>query len=182
MASTNFANRYGLNVKLYKHPKADSASAVTTIDFANECTLELSSDIVWATGGQNAANRIGFRNPIEGTFTISTQIMTDDLKRLLTGADLSAEGTEITFKNDGMDDETVYYVIEGDTVWKGEGGDTKAEHIVCHKALPRRAYNVTYNGSSDPTSVSIEFELLADTETGTKDKVVTITTPVASTD
>lgn len=164
-----FANRCGLNVNIYKYPKGESASAVE-VPFANECALDLSGDITWATGGQAASKLIGFPNPIEGTFKISTQIMTNALLAIISGADATEEATEITFKND-PDAATVYYVIEADTVWKDKAGETKAENIIVHKALPKRAYNITYNGSGDPVSVDVEFELLEDAD----GKVVSIT-------
>ena len=164
-----FANRCGLNVNIYKYPKAEEASAIE-VPFANECALDLSGDITWATGGQAASKLIGFPNPIEGTFKISTQIMTDALLALISGADATAETTEISFKND-PDADTIYYVIEADTVWKDKAGETKAETITVHKALPKRAYNITYNGSGDPISVDVEFELLEDAD----GNVVTIT-------
>ncbi len=164
-----FANRCGLNVNIYKYPKAGEASAVE-VPFANECALDLSGDITWATGGKAASKLIGFPNPIEGTFKISTQIMTNALLALISGADATQDATEITFKND-PDAATVYYVIEADTVWKNKIGETEAENIVVHKALPKRAYNITYNGSGDPVSVDVEFELLEDAD----GKVVSIT-------
>lgn len=155
-----FANRCGLNVNIYKYPKGEGASVVE-VPFANECALDLSGDISWATGGQAASKLIGFPNPIEGTFKISTQIMTNALLALISGADATQDSTEVVFKND-PDAETVYYVIEADTVWKDKAGATKAENITVHKALPKRAYNITYNGSGDPVSVDVEFELLED--------------------
>lgn len=164
-----FANRCGLNVNIYKYPKGDSGTAVE-VPFANECALDLSGDITWATGGQAASKLIGFHNSIEGTFKISTQIMTNALLALISGADATASAPEITFKNDPSA-AIVYYVIEADTVWKDKAGETKAENIIVHKALPKRAYNITYNGSGDPVSVDVEFELLEDAD----GKVVSIT-------
>ena len=97
--------------------------------------------------------------------------MTNALLALISGADATASAsTEIVFKNESTA-ATVYYVIEADTVWKDKAGETHTENIVVHKALPKRAYNITYNGSGDPISVDIEFELLEDSD----GKVVTIT-------
>ena len=81
-----FANRCGLDVKIYKYPKGASATAIE-IPFANECALDVTGDIAWATGGKNASKLIGFHNPIEGTFKITTQIMTEALLALMAGAD-----------------------------------------------------------------------------------------------
>jgi hypothetical protein len=164
-----FANRCGLNMKIYKYPKTEGGTFVE-VDFANECALDISGDITWANGGQYGSKLVGFPNPIEGTFKISTQIMTKKLLTLITGADATADATEYVFKNE-FSAETIYYVIEADTVWKNAEGKTEAEAITVHKALPKRAYNIVYNGSGDPVSVDIEFELLAD---GVEQKVVTI--------
>lgn len=164
-----FANRCGLDVNIYKYPKGADASAVQ-VPFANECALSVNGDITWTTGGQNASKMIGFHNPIEGTFKISTQIMTNELLTLIAGADATAASNVVEFKNDENSD-TYYYVIEASTVWKDKAGSTHAEDIVIHKALPKKAYNISYNGAGDPVSVDVEFDLLED-ENG---KVVTIT-------
>ena len=169
MALTNelsFANRYGLNVQIYKYPKAEDAEVAIAVDFANECSLEITGDITWATGGQTASKLVGFHNPMEGTFTISTQLMNTQLLELVSGNDISeSTGTAsaITFKN--TYDSIYYYVIVADTVWQDETGKTYTETVTIHKALPKRAYNITYNGEGDPTSLDIEFELLEDGET-----------------
>lgn len=165
-----FANRCGLNMMIHKYPKSEEGTPIE-VDFANECGLELASDITWATGGKYAGKIVGFPNPIEGTFRLSTQIMTKKLLTLVTGADATAETNEYVFKNDTSAG-AIYYVIEADTVWQNAEGKTETESIVIHKALPKRAYNVVYNGAGDPISVDIEFELLAE---GEDQKVVTIT-------
>lgn len=164
-----FANRCGLNLTV----KNFDTSKIGTIeiDFANECALELAGDTTWATGGQFGSKLVGFPNPIEGTFRISTQIMTKEILNLLVGGEVGATATDFVFKNDTTTSIN-YYTIEGDTVWQNAKGVTEAEHIVIHKALPKRAYNVVYNGSGDPISVDVEFELLAD---GDEAKIVTIT-------
>lgn len=159
-AANSFANRYGLNVVISKYG-AETGESTITVDFANECALDLQGDTTWATGGQNAAKKVGFPNPYEGTFKISTQLMTEQLLALLSGADATGEVSSIVFKNDS-EAATVYYVIEGETVWKTTGGATKTEAVKMHKALPKRAYNITYNGSGDPVSVDIEFDLMED--------------------
>lgn len=156
-----FANRCGLNMNIYKYPKAADGAASLVVDFANECALDVSGDITWATGGQYASKFVGFNNPMEGTFRISTQLMTKQLLALIAGADATAGATEVVFKNTAAES-TIYYVIEADTVWKNPEGTTKTEHITVHKALPKRAYNVVYNGSGDPISIDIEFELMED--------------------
>lgn len=169
--SMQFSNRCGLDVNIYKHPKTGTGStAAVEVPFANECALDVTGDITWSTGGKTASKQIGFHNPIEGTFKISTQIMTNELLALISGADATAASSTVEFKNDTSAD-IVYYVIEADTVWKDKAGSTHTENIVVHKALPKRAYNISYSGSGDPVSIDIEFELLEDAD----GKVVTIT-------
>ena len=85
MNTTQFANRYGLNIEIFASTDAEMKTALMTIDFANVSDISLSGDRTWATGGQDHANKIGFNNPIEGTFKLSTQIMTMELLNLMAG-------------------------------------------------------------------------------------------------
>ena len=69
--TTQVANRCGVDLKIYKY-KADGTieeegTPLLTIDFCNEVSWEITSDSVWATGGQTHANKIGFVNPVEGS-------------------------------------------------------------------------------------------------------------------
>ncbi len=152
------ANRYGLNLKL-TNIKDDSDTAV--IDFANEVSLEISGEITWATGGQSHVKMIGFKDPKEGTLKISTQVTTMQVMQLLAGGDLSDKSNKVSFKDDSKS-AFKYYKIEGDTVWKDEEGVVYNEKVTVYKACVKPNYNVTYNGSGDPTSIDIEFELATD--------------------
>lgn len=107
--TTQFANRYGLNIKIYDYELDEQGAVVEPtgtpkmlIDFANVCDVDISGDRVWATGGQAHANKIAFNDPIQGTFTISTQILTTQLLALMSGGDIPI-GTEaedeIVFQN-----------------------------------------------------------------------------------
>lgn len=154
------ANRYGLNLKL-TNIKDETDTAV--IDFANEVSLEISGEITWATGGQGHVKMIGFKDPKEGTLKISTQVTTMQVMQLLAGGKLTDKGNKVSFKDDGKI-AFKYYKIEGDTVWKDEEGVVYNEKVTVYKALVKPNYNVTYNGSGDPTSIDIEFELAVDKE------------------
>ena len=57
-----------------------------------------------------------------------------------------------------------YYKIDGDTVWQDEDGNIYTEHVIAYKALVKPNYNITYNGSGDPVSIDIEFQLAEDKE------------------
>lgn len=159
-AATQYANRKGLDFKIYAYPKTNGASALLTIDYVNEVSLDLSSGTVWATGGQSHANKIPFNDPMEGTFTVSTQIMTPELMALISGQDMATWTLgEITFNNDV---DTPFYVIEGTTTWKDKSGTYYTESVVCHKAAPEKAVNITYTGEGDPNSMDVVFNLAED--------------------
>lgn len=160
---TKMANRYGLDIKFYDYNSngtlAQDAKPVATVTFANEVSMELSSEVTWATGGQNHANRIGFKDPTEGTFSISTQLVTMELLGLAAGMDVAKVNDTISFTNDKESATPKSYIIKGTTVWQGEDGSTYYEEVTAYKAVVKPGYSVTYNGSGDPQSLDIEFEL-----------------------
>ena len=162
-ATTQYANRKGLDFKIYAYPKTEEATPLMTIDFVNEVACELTSNTVWATGGQNHANKIPFNDPFEGTFTVSTQILTPQLMAMLAGQDISSftAGSEVVFNNNT---ETTFYVIEGTTTWKDKDGKLYAEDVKCFKAAPEKALNITYTGEGDPNSMDIVFNLAEDSD------------------
>lgn len=162
-ATTQFANRYGLNIQIYASTDAEMANSLMTIDFANVSDISLSGDRTWATGGQDHANKIGFNNPIEGTFKLSTQIMTIELLNLMAGGTPDdANTTTVVFENT-TNAMPKYFIIKAETVWQDADGLTYAETLTFHKACPRRAFNISYSGDGDPTSVDVEFDLMQDT-------------------
>lgn len=116
--TTQYANRMGSDLKFFKFGTADldTATPVVTVDFANEVSVDISGGNTWATGGKKHANKIAFSDPMEGTITISTQLMTTAMLALIAGKDISAvSGSEVTFNNN---DETQFWIITGDTIWK----------------------------------------------------------------
>lgn len=159
--TTQFANRYGLNVEIYDHTDTSMESALMTIDFANVSEVNISGDRVWATGGQDHANKIGFNDPLQGTLKLSTQIMTMELLALMSGTDVGAASTSVVFEN-AANSVPKYYIIKAETVWQDAGGQTYSETLTFHKACPKRAFNISYNGDGDPTSTDIEFDLMQD--------------------
>lgn len=176
--NVTFANRYGLNVLVYAYGTdlsatgEDAVAPLLTIDFANTCEADISGDRVWATGGQGHVNRVAFNDPIQGTFRISTQLMTAKLLDLMAGNDIALENTadEIVFQN-AANGTPVYYMVVATTVWQGEDKKSYAETLTFHKVCPRRALNISYSGEGDPTSVDVEFDVLEDPNTH---KVLTI--------
>lgn len=225
------ANRKGLNTRLYKY---SDKSLFMNIDFANISVVDLSSNRVFATGGQNQGKRVGFDDPIEGTLRLSTQIVPLEIIALCcsstgvtTGADLAirevltcatagtitlsetpvagtlyvfaqaqdmagtpaattSTGTSVTidgatvgdkyvayYINADAEAQTVFfdnndtpsdYIIYSDTVWKGEDDTVYAEQIHAYKAMPQKALSMTYQGSGDPISIDITFDLLEDND------------------
>ena len=168
--TTKMANRYGLNVTIYDYTDTQMATALMTIDFANVSNIEVTSDRVWATGGQDHANMIGFNNPLNGTFTLSTQIMTSELLNLMAGGEAGSATDTIIFQNDSST-APKYYIVKAETVWQDDAGTTYAETMTFHKACPQRAINISYSGEGDPLSVDVVFDLMQNSDK----KLLTIT-------
>jgi len=158
--TTKMANRYGLNIEFYEYDSHGTigSNAVATVDFANEVSIELTSELTWATGGQAHDNLIPFKDPTKGTLKISTQVVNMMMMKLAAGDDLSGDNNKVSFKNLGSASPK-FYIIKGSTVWQGEDGTTYEETITAYKACVKPGYNATYNGSGDPQSLDIEFEL-----------------------
>lgn len=157
--TTKVANRFGVDLVFHEY----GASATTgdiTIDYANEVSFEITGDAVYATGGQGHKRLIGFNNPIEGSMTISTQIITQQLLALITADSTSGSST---FKSQ---DENKYYTVTGTTSWKAEDGTVYTETITVHKCFVRPNYSAAYTGDGDPHSIDINIELLEDGDNG----------------
>lgn len=158
--TTQLANRYGLNTKVFQYKGyTKESTALMNIDFANLSEINVSGDAVWATGGQSHGNIVAFYNPLGGTFKLSTQIMTPELLALMAGKILKDGETTIVFENTAESVIPNYFVITSETVWQDKDGATYAENLTFHKAFAKRALNITYDGSGDPVSCDIEFEL-----------------------
>lgn len=160
---TKMANRYGLNIKFYNYVSdgelEDDAEPIVTIDFANEVSIEVTSELTWATGGQAHANMISFKDPTEGTITISTQVTTLEVLALAAGLDPTEVTDTVSFMNDAQSSIPKSYIVKGETVWQGEDGTTYNEEITAYKAYVKPAHSAVYNGSGDPQNMDIEFEL-----------------------
>lgn len=158
--TTKTANRYGIDWEFYAY-KGDGkidGEPLAKIPFANETSIELSSDLVWATGGQAHANMISFIDPIQGTLKFSTQIITMQLMNLVAGNDIKTASNEVVFTNSKRTGDK-YYIARGKTVRQGEDGVTYSETITAYKVCVKPSWNATYNGSGDPQSLDVEFEL-----------------------
>ena len=170
--TTQLANRYGLNTKLYAFGTyGEEAEPVMNIDFVNLSEISIEGDTVWATGGQAGSNKVGFNNPMTGSFKLSTQIVTSEILTLLAGKDVADATNTIVFENTADGTISPYYTITSETVWQDEKGNKYSQDLIFHKAKAKRALNIQYNGSGDPISLDIEFELATDED----DKLLTIT-------
>lgn len=161
-ATTKIANRMGVDLVFHKYGETATTDDVT-VDFANEVSIEVTGDAVYATGGQEHKRIIGFNNPIEGSMTISTQIVTPALMKIITNDTTSTTVGTYTFKSR---DDIPYYKITGTTIWKGEDGTVYTETITAHKCLVRQNYSAAYVGDGDPHSLDINIELLEDDTDG----------------
>lgn len=163
-ANTNkIANRYGLHTKVFNYPKADNDSPVLTIDFANITDIELTSDVIWATGNRNHDNQVPFDEPYQGSFTFQTQCIPLQLLALITNDAVSNDVGEVVFKNDlNGTASPKFYVLESDTIWKDENGEILNETMTAYKARPRKNYTASYSGTGDPQSISVVFDMVGD--------------------
>ncbi len=222
------ANRKGAKIQLRKY---SDNSLFAYIDYANSIAIELTSNRVYATGGDSGARQVGFDDPIEGTLKISTQIVPIEFMALACSPDGVAEGGEIAKREkltlasgkltltetpvagtiyvykDGEDitstpaataatgtevtieggsDGDIYvayyiaasekaqsitfsnnqtpgcYIIYGNTVWKDTNDVIVGEHFKAHKAMPQKAFSITYQGSGDPLTFEMTFDLMED--------------------
>lgn len=164
-ATNKIANRYGLDTKVYSYPYATGDAPILTIDFANITDIELTSDVVWATGDRNHSNQVPFDEPYQGSFTFQTQCVPLKLIALITNeADtVTGDTGKVTFKNDrdGTASPKFYYLVS-ETIWKDENGAILDEKMTAYKARPRKNYTASYSGTGDPQSVSVVFDLADD--------------------
>ena len=223
------ANRKGANVQLRKY---SDKSLFAYIDYVNSVAVELSSNRVYATGGDSGARQVGFDDPIEGTIKLSTQIVPIEFVALAcspdgvedggeigirekitvkeegkitltktpvagtiyvfkdgeditaTPAATTATGTEVTIASAKVNEVYVAYyivasedaksatfnnektpgcyIIYGDTVWKDTNDTISAEHFKAYKAMPQKSFSITYQGSGDPLTFEMTFDLMED--------------------
>ena len=223
------ANRRGTNIRLYKY---SDQSLYMNIPFGRVTALEATASRVYAQGGPTDARLIGFDDPIEGTFKITTQIIPIELIALactpdgvtdggdwavreeikattagkvtltdtpiagtiyvykkaddLTGEPAATTATDKEVTVTGAQVGDVYvayylkevstaksvtfnnnttpgsYIIYCDPTYKAEDDAIVAEQIKCFKAMPQKAISLSYQGSGDPASMDLTFDLLED--------------------
>ena len=158
--NTRIANRYGLNIRLCDANNLDTV--YQTIDFANISSIDISGDAVFAHGGAAHEKRVGFYDKLVGEFTLSTQILTNNLLCLMTGGTAAWDGSSpIVFKNRLLEQVRTFTLI-GETVWQDKNGNVYGEQLILHRVRPRIAYNRKYALDGDVASVDIVFDLMQD--------------------
>lgn len=158
--TTRIANRYGIDL-VFHDISATGTDGDITVDFANEVSIEITGDAVYATGEQGHRRLVGFNNPLEGNITISTQIMTPQLMKLIAADDETTNGAVFKTRPDQK-----YYKVTGATVWKGEDGVTYKENLTAFKCLIQANYSAAYTGDGDPHSVDITVQMFETAEDG----------------
>lgn len=157
---THIANRYGLNIRLCDANDLDTV--YQTIDFANISSIDISGDVVFAHGGAAHEKRVGFYDKFVGEFTLSTQILTNDLLCLMTGGTANWDGSSpIVFRNRLLEQVRTFALI-GETVWQDKNGRAYGEQLILHRVRPRVAYKRTYTTDGDAASVDIVFDIMQD--------------------
>lgn len=71
----------------------------------------------------------------------------------------SEDAKSATFNNDKTPG---CYIIYGDTVWKDTNDTITAEHFKAYKAMPQKSFSITYQGSGDPLTFEMTFDLMED--------------------
>lgn len=227
------ANKCGVNFTLREY---GTNKPYLYFDFINEYAEDLKRDRSFATGGQYAANLVGFEGKLEGTIKISTQIIPIEVIALAaggsitTGADIavrevikvtevgklnlsespiagslyvykldkdcdgepaateatdkvvtvtgaavgdkyvayyfktSAEAKTVIFNENNT---SAFYTLDGYTKMKDTEGLDSIEYVKGYKLQPQQAIALTYNGGSDPISLDVTFDILADDEGNT---------------
>ena len=87
MAGTLFAIKDAIDLKIKK--KGDE-TVFTTIDYLNDCQIQMDSEQVYAT--KKGDNFISFSSGRTGTLTMNCQVMDDDFLCMMLGATKDAQG------------------------------------------------------------------------------------------
>ena len=222
------ANRRGTDIRLYRY---SDGALFMRIPFGRVTSTETTASRVWARGGVSDANIVGFDDPVEGTLTITTEIIPIEILALACSPDgvqeggewatreeLAATGGKITltetpiagslfvYKKDSdaegdpvattstdkdvtlgeATEGEIYvayylkevseakkvtlsnrvtpgsYIVYADTTYKADDDTIVAEQIKYYKAMPQKAISLTYQGSGDPASMDLVFDLAED--------------------
>lgn len=158
--NTPISNRYGLNIRLCDANNLDIV--YQTIDFANISSIDIKGDTVFAHGGAAHEKKVGFYDKLVGEFTLSTQILTNDLLCLMTGGVASWDGSSpIVFRNRLLEQARTFAIL-CETIWQDKNGHAYSERLTLHRIRPRIAYNRKYALDGDVANVDIVFDIMQD--------------------
>ena len=87
MAGTLFAIKDAIDLKI---KKKGEETVLTTIDYLNDCQIQMDSEQVYAT--KKGDNFISFSSGRTGTLTMNCQVMDDDFLCMMLGATKDAQG------------------------------------------------------------------------------------------
>lgn len=159
----NLANRYGLDIRIFDEDSI--GNKFQKIDFGKFSNVNFEEKMIYARGGSNKEKLIGFYGDFIGEFTLSTQILDNDLISLMSG---NAGGTinwdsasPIVFKPHLLE-KSHYFVLSAKTVWQDDSGNVYEEFLIFHKVKPRVAYASKYSGD-DTAFAEVVFDVIQDT-------------------
>lgn len=89
-ASTQMANRDVVDL-IFK--RCDTGKPFLHMNYANTSTTNVTSESVFAYGGQGRPKKVTFNGEKSGTISFETQMQTPKLWSLISGADISATGS-----------------------------------------------------------------------------------------
>ena len=176
--NANFANREVADLMLMDY---STKKMFLNVDWANVTSTSFEGDRVFATGGQGAPNRVQFDGSRTGTLTIEAQVYPVKVFQMLSGNDL---GTEANFLKRGVEYVVYYYKkaakpqvihldskhfpkayrVEGSVPYKTENDEIVEAHPIWYKAAPQAAFELSWQNTGDPVSLTMTFDVMADAD------------------
>lgn len=160
------ANKCGVNFTLRDYV---SGAPYLYFDFINEYAEDIKRDRSFATGGQKAANLVGFDGNITGTVKISTQIIPIELIALAaagkveSGAELSVrevikvtEAGKITLTDEPVAGTLYVYKLENDCSGEPVATTATAKAVTIENAKTGEKY-VAYYFKTSETAQKVVF-------------------------
>ena len=186
--NANFANREVADLMLMDY---STKKMFLNVDWANVTSTSFEGDRVFATGGQGAPNRVQFDGSRTGTLTIEAQVYPVKVFQMLSGNDLGTEleatvaDKDVTVTVENGTEYIVYYYkktakpqvvhldskhfpkayrVEGSVPYKTEDDVIVEAHPVWYKAAPQAAFELSWQNTGDPVSMTMTFDVMADAD------------------
>lgn len=158
----NLANRYGLDIRIFDEDS--TGDKFQKIGFGKFSNVKFDEKMTYARGGSNKEKLIGFCGDFTGEFTLSTEILDNDLVFLMAGGSGGTinwdSSSPIVFKPRLLE-KSRYFVLSAKTVWQDDSGTVYEEFLVFHKVKPRVAYASKYSGD-ETAFVEVVFDVMQD--------------------